>query len=99
VGEHNFPISLYLQTGGIGVLAFTVLVLGPYLWFRRRNRRLPASERTAGLIEEGAVISLYVVIFVLQNISGGFALGSMGTLFFITGALVAALAGREPKAA
>jgi len=99
VGEHNFPISLYLQTGGIGVLAFTVLVLGPYLWFRRRNRRLPASERRAGLIEEGAVISLYVVIFVLQNISGGFSLGSMGTLFFITGALVAALAGREPKAA
>lgn len=95
VGEHNFPISLYLQTGAIGVLAFTVLVIGPYLWFRRRNRRLPASERRAGLIEEGAVISLYVVIFVLQNISGGFSLGSMSVFLFILGALVAALAGEK----
>ena len=99
VGEHNFPIALYIQTGALGVTAFMILAIGPYLRLRRQNRALPPIERGAAYIDEFLVLTLGIVIFVLQNISGGFALGSMGTLFFITGALVAALAGREPKAA
>ena len=99
LGEHNFPIALYIQTGALGVIAFMILAIGPYLRLRRQNRALPPIERGAAYIDEFLVLTLGIVIFVLQNISGGFALGSMGTLFFITGALVAALAGREPKAA
>lgn len=93
VGEHNFPIALYLQTGAVGTLAFAVLSLGPWIWLRRSNRRLFDGERQAGYVDDIVVMGLWVAIFVLQNISGGLALGSMTMLFFIVGAMVGGLAG------
>lgn len=98
VGEHNFPVALYLQTGLVGVTAFLVLVISPYFRLRRRNRRLPPEEVNSGYIDDVIVVSLGAAIFVLQNISGGLALGSMGILLFIIGAMVAALAGPRSKA-
>jgi hypothetical protein len=89
VGEHNFPIALYLQTGAIGVAAFLSLVLGPYFRLRWHNRFLPAAEKETGRVDDVVVASLLIVIFVMQNISGGFAPGSMGMLFFVVGAMVA----------
>ena len=95
VGEHNFPIALYIQTGALGVIAFMILAIGPYLRLRLQNRAMPPAERSAAYIDEYLVLTLGVVIFVLQNISGGLSLGSMSVLLFILGALVAALAGEK----
>ncbi len=98
VGEHNFPLALYLQTGLVGVSAFLLLVIGPYFWLRRQNKTLPPLERRKGYVDDVIIISLGAAIFVLQNISGGLALGSMSTLLFLVGATLGGLAGRRPKA-
>ncbi len=92
-GEHNFPTALMVQTGGIGVICFGTLVIGPYIWLRRRLRQLPANRRREYHPVAIALLSAGVSLFVLQNISGGFGLGSMSILLFFVGALIAGCAG------
>lgn len=92
VGEHNFLLSLYLQIGAVGLIAFLLLFISPYKILIKQNKNLPAADRYIAHYNEIAFFSLGVAIFVLQNISGGLSLGSMSFFLFVTGSLIAALA-------
>jgi len=89
VGEHNFPIALYMETGLVGSISFFALLIGSYVIFRRRLATLIIIDKIEPVLMDRCVVSIGASIFVLQNISGGLSMGSMSTLLFLVGAMLA----------
>lgn len=91
VGEHNFPLALYIQTGIVGLISFTLLFISPYLILIKQNKILSAIDRSIARYNEVAVISLGGAAFIIQNISGGFSMGVMSFMMFIIASLIGSL--------